>query len=261
MSLLVPYLHGGLGNMLFQIAAAVYIADNECNVVLSQNHVGVTPHSSEDYFKSIFKNFIQKKINRELYCILEPDKLKFTKFDMHQVRAILYSKYYVLIRGYYHNYIYATKKFKDMLYFGNKDELLEKYPTIRDSCFIHVRGGDYIKNPLHYVGLEKNYYPAALNFMLSRGMKSFVLFTNDKAYCLSLTVFKNIEYTIIEENEIDTLYLMSQCKAAIISNSTFSWWGAVLNTERPICIPSKWFNDVGYEISGYFFPGAIIITI
>jgi hypothetical protein len=97
--------------------------------------------------------------------------------------------------------------------------------------------------------------------MLSKGVKRFVVFTNDKAYCTSLKVFKDIEYSIIEENEVDTLYLMSQCSAAIIPNSSFSWWGAALNTDRPICMPSKWFNDIEYEISGYFFPGAIIIAV
>jgi len=259
MGILVPHLHGGLGNWLFQISAALYVGEYR-SIVIAPNHCSLSPHSSKDYFSTILKNFNIRKIDKELTCIVEAQKLNFHESDILNIKIFLLTKN-VLMHGYYHKHIHATKKFKDMLYFENKDKLLAKYPTIRDSCFIHVRGGDYVNHSLHYVGLENNYYPAALNFMVSRGINKFVVFTNDKNYCLSLTVFKNIEYSIIEESEIDTLYLMSQCKAAIIPNSTFSWWGAVLNTERPICIPSKWFNDMEYDISGYFFPGAIIITV
>jgi hypothetical protein len=43
---------------------------------------------------------------------------------------------------------------------------------------------------------------------------------------------------------IQDLYLMSQCKAFIISNSTLHWWGAWLNASSPIVIaPSEgWHN-------------------
>lgn len=40
----------------------------------------------------------------------------------------------------------------------------------------------------------------------------------------------------------EQLYLMSQCRANIIINSTFAWWGAWLNTrpDRTVYAPSHW---------------------
>jgi hypothetical protein len=94
--------------------------------------------------------------------------------------------------------------------------------------------------------------------MKKRGIHKFTVFTNDRNYCASQKYLDDIRYTIVDENELDTLYLMTQCKAGITANSSFSWWGAYLNRDRPICMPSKWFNNPAMHIEGYFFPGCFI---
>ena len=98
--------------------------------------------------------------------------------------------------------------------------------------------------------------------MNSIGITKFSVFTNDNEYAASREFLKEIDYQLIDNpHEIETLVLMSKCKSGITANSTFSWWGAYLNPDRPICMPSKWFNDPEYFIGGFFFPGVFIIPV
>ena len=40
------------------------------------------------------------------------------------------------------------------------------------------------------------------------------------------------------------LYLMINCKHAVLANSSYSWWGAWLNPDPGIRVaPVKWFNS------------------
>jgi hypothetical protein len=84
----------------------------------------------------------------------------------------------------------------------------------------------------------------------------YVIFTNDIPY--TKEYFPDIP--IITESEIDCLYLMSKAKSCICANSSFSWWGAYLNPNRPIYMPSKWYNDRSMK-GNYYFKGVNIIEI
>lgn len=253
MGVVVPYLMGGLGNWLFQVATALFLGKE--SAFISEHHCERSPHSKIDYFNTILKRvprgippaqIVRVKENPFMEEINIPATLDMVKrVDM-------------MIYGYFQHYTYIPDGFGELLDYKNPD-LLQKYPTIGETCFLHVRGRDYVNHYLHDVGLSERYYPASIKFMKEKyGITQFVVFTNDKDYCTRRGYLKDINYEIIEENELDTLYLMTQCKAGITANSTFSWWGAYLNPKRPICLPSKWFNEPHMRISGYFFPGCYI---
>lgn len=239
---------GGLGNWLFQAATSIMWGGKD--VILSPLHCARSPHSSIDYFATVFQKFPCGFVNLPLIRLDEPPKL-------HLFAATPKLHNNTLLVGYFQNWKNVPPGFRDMLVFENPD-LLGKYPQLKDSCFLHIRGGDYIGHWLHDVGLGKQYYATSIQMMKDAGITHFSIFTNDKDYCTKQEFLKDIEYTVIEENEIDSLYLMSQCKAGITANSSFSWWGAFLNPDRRICMPSRWFNDIEYYTDGYFFPGTYV---
>lgn len=256
--IIVPHLMGGLGNQLFQVAMATTLSDlTENKLYLSYNHCVNNPHSEKDYLRTIFKNFNKEHVTIPLLRVNEGAKLQL--FDVEKYINISKQKNTLLV-GYFQNWKFVPNNFKDYLNFENP-ELLKKYPDIQERCFLHIRGGDYVNHFLHDVGL-KDYYVTCIQDVKNRNsINKFVIFTNDINYCKKQDFLKDIDYTVIEENELDTLYLMTQCAACIVPNSTFSWWGAFLNRNRPIYLPSKWFNDPEYNISGYFFQDSIVVEV
>jgi hypothetical protein len=49
------------------------------------------------------------------------------------------------------------------------------------------------------------------------------------------------------ESDLEDLYLLSEAKNIIISNSTFGWWGAWLS-DGEVVAPRKWFSELGLQI-------------
>jgi hypothetical protein len=249
--MIVPHLMGGLGNWLFQVAAATHYSIKFGEpYAISPKHCSVSPHAKTDYFSTIFKNIPRVQNPGQVRMIREPPEglpIDESHLKGHDNK---------LLYGYFQDYAKVPRFFRQML--SLDESAAKRYPDIGERCFLHVRGGDYVNHPLHHVDLS-GYYRASIARMKSLGIERFALFTNDSAYCKTLSCLADIDYIVIEENELDSLYLMTVCKAGITANSTFSWWGAFLNRKRPLCIPSKWFNDPSYVVAGYFFPEANVV--
>jgi hypothetical protein len=81
---------------------------------------------------------------------------------------------------------------------------------------------------------------------------SFFVFTNDTFWAEKWCEVREREtgkrFTVIKGTDEETGYidlmLMSRCKAHIIANSSFSWWGAWLDASPDKCVvaPVKWIN-------------------
>jgi hypothetical protein len=244
--MLTVHLQGGLGNQLFQLGFLDYVQHKSGkSIYLSDLKSPITTHSSEQYLETIFKEW--KKLYKHIapsYIHEHPNMIK-QEWGMYPGNTC-----YV---GYFQRYEYLDPikdSFVKKLHFNKK--ISEKYPGLERKTFIHVRGGDYKNNAFHELDLT-SYYKKCME---KTPFKDFVVFTNDTTYARE----KFPSIPIIQESEVDSLYLMSQCGACICVNSSFSWWGAYLKSDRPIYMPSKWFNDPKME-GNYYFKGVHVIDI
>lgn len=162
----------------------------------------------------------------------------------------------VKLFGFFQSYKYfehCEKKIRELFQFNEeiKDKISKKHETLlsQNTCGIHVRRGNYIGNGWHEV-CHLEYYKDAIEEIKSRtNVDLFLVFSDDISWCKEN--LKAVNFLFVEGNSnIEDLYLMTQCSHNIISNSSFSWWGAWLNSNKDkiIIAPDRWFNDESRSI-------------
>lgn len=107
------------------------------------------------------------------------------------------------------------------------------------SVSVHIRRGDYLSpENVEILGniATKEYYDSAMDYFLKKDKDThFYIFTSDHEFAYE-NYGDESRYTIVDWNtgkdSLQDLRLMSHCKGNICANSTFSFWGARLNS-RP----------------------------
>lgn len=271
-------LMGGLGNQMFQYAAARSLALRH-NVplkldlsFLESSQVGNTPRQfalecfaisatkashyevmlmsarGENRPKSIFFSAIQK-----ILCCSQYSE-RFFHFDPE----VLCLPDKVYLEGYWQSERYFVEHaelirreftVKHPL-LGRNIEFADEIASV-NAISLHVRRGDYVTdtttNAVHGV-CAPDYYRKAAE-MVARGVENprFFLFSDDPGWAADNLKLSHpvvcIGHNIDAPHE--DLRLMSLCKHHIIANSSFSWWGAWLsgNPDKIVIAPKRWFNN------------------
>lgn len=138
---------------------------------------------------------------------------------------------------------------------GQNAELARRMREV-NAVSLHVRRGDYANNPKTTAthGLcSLEYYQAAIHHVAERVQQpNFYIFSDDIDWVRNnLNVGHHCVF--VQNNRgadsYNDMRLMSICRHHIIANSSFSWWGAWLNSDpdKIVVAPRKWFannNDV-----------------
>ena len=147
---------------------------------------------------------------------------------------------------------------QDYRYFDQED--VKKYFAMRpiaeplNKVFIHFRA--YSDEGVEQIHPEqtRDYYTKAIKHFEG---SEFVVFSDnvDKAKDV---VGVDCEY--ICNDEMQDFYQMTTCKGAIISNSSYAWWGAYLCGGKVVA-PANWFGGrkKDKKTDGYYLPGWIVL--
>lgn len=239
-------LKGGLGNMLFQIAATISISiDNgfEYSFINVKNNIQTLETINNRDTKNYLNLFNKLNLNFD-----EITNIDFVEYPFNYKNIKISDN--VIIDGYFQSQKYFNHNRENILnkinFSGINNEILDYDFENKNYCSIHVRRGDYTKLTNHYHQLD----------IMKNTSDIFLVFSDDIEYCKEM--FNEVDNLLFVENKSDyvELYMMSLCKNNIIANSSFSWCGAWLNKNenKVVVAPEKWFGPEITEYSGDIIP-------
>lgn len=232
---------GNLGNQLFQVASTIAISK------ANNQEVKLPYWKYSHYFKERFP-ILQRAANavtvRELGYHYTP--------EYWEREIAKYPERTISLNGWLQSEKYwlpYKQEIKDLLTFKEdyKKKLLEKYEDAfsKPTIAISVRRGDFVGNPnyellpiSYYVGALLKYFPNIENY-------NIFCFSDDIPYCRHHFECLDNVYYPHAASDIDQLCLMSMCDNFIISQSTFSWWGAYIGQKPDSQIIRPNYNMAG----------------
>lgn len=265
---------GGLGNQLFQIFTTIAYAIKYSKpfFFLNNHQLGNGSNSVTiryTYWET-FLNYLEpflKNTNEIPQLMFIYEKTFMYQEIPENLLQSCKKNYGTLLVGYYQSPKYF-EKYKEVickllkihlkkLIVKNKVRInFDDYHVIS----LHFRFGDYKKYPNVYLLLDYNYYNNALLYISNEISKFSVkkeivvlYFCEDDSFEESEIIIEKIKKSFPKikferaDNKLEDweqMILMSLCEYNIIANSTFSWWGAYLNSNlgKIVCYPDQWFS-------------------
>lgn len=279
-------LAGGLGNQLFQFAAALALRGNQGDAV----YLG-TESLNRYRVKRAFD--MAGLLALPAWCVtdkkLQPYTALATRLMAMRIGRIL--PYDGISDRNFHKALAARHRNRrsrtlwldgyfqqgwDWSAFGTSLELIASMqradlpvsaPPVAD-CVIHMRGTDFLANAVHRV-VDAEYYVRAVNTVRASlpEIRTARVVTDDRDYAAAMlsrisAAHPAIHFEFSSDNQttwLQDFMLMRQARSRIVGNSTFSWWAAALDSNRAITIsPAQWMSGVPRDL---FLPWEISLPV
>jgi hypothetical protein len=264
-----------LGNQLFQIMNIISLSKKyniDYRICCDINERTIY-ENKKTYFNDFYlklKNKLIKIEKSELELALENNIYKEKKFEYNEIILKDLDKDLekdIYIDGFFQSYKYF-EKYDDILYDildikNRKSNIYNIYTYIfsKKNIAIHFRFGDYMYlQNMHPIQTIKYYYNSINKLIeILKNNNDNILNYNILFFCnepdntivnkyidrLNKIYDNKLNFIKINDsiNEWVQILMMSLCENIIISNSTFSWWGAYLSEKNTrVIYPKKWFG-------------------
>ncbi|MCX6984700.1 MAG: alpha-1,2-fucosyltransferase [Lentisphaerae bacterium] len=270
---------GGLGNQMFQYAAARRLAEKH-SAVLKLDITRFEEYKLHKYGLHCFQIMecmatqaeiesirgnqnILSRLKRKVSSKLgfnNPKKRRWIfEKQFHFDAEILEAPDNVILEGYWQ----SEKYFADIADILRREFVIKYEQDIQsrkfadliqstESVSLHVRRTDYVQdvstNRL-FGTCDRDYYGLCVRYIGDRiSNPHLFVFSDDPQWAKDNLEF-DFPMTFVDCNDASRNYedlrLMSLCKHNIIANSSFSWWGGWLNAnpDKIIIAPQSWFKD------------------
>lgn len=310
--MITSFICGGLGNQLFQLVTTIaYALRNNKNFwFLYVEKYLSNACERKSYWKTFFSS-LEKDIYETPPVFIENIKgFNYIEKGFEYANIPNINNSNICLNGYFQSYKYFLDEFEiinKMLEIEKKRNIIiERFKKQNENILlfdfskcvsIHFRMGDYKKYPLIHPICTEKYYINSLDFICEKSKSndiSFVLYFHENqldepediiaVHKIINTLEKkhpNILFIEVDNSgycDWEQMILMSCCSNNIISNSTFSWWGAFinwfflnrstiinkdnstllwlldLNNEKTIIYPDKWFGIGSNKKTDDLFP-------
>jgi hypothetical protein len=249
-------LQGGLGNQLFQVAAAASLAKdiNTISIFNTSLHIlNLQGNKAISYSNNVFSriNLIKNEYPLTNLEIYEEQKYSYTQLPR---------KDNLLLKGYFQTqkyFLHNSEYIRDLFIETEEVEsyIKNKYQNIDfdKSISMHIRRGDYLRFPNIHPVCNVDYYNNSLKLLGE--YDKLLIFSDDIDWCKNNLKYDKMYFVESEPDYID-FYLISRCKDNIIANSSFSWWAAWnnRNNSKRVIYPNTWFGPSGPPDTQDLFP-------
>lgn len=268
-------LSGGLGNQMFQYAAAKALSLRlGCNMsvdlhMFHKNSKATLRDYELDVFgldlpvtssiknklctktsKYLTRYFIGKELLRQLRVFKDSDSQCYSEnFSLLDADTVLFG--YFQNEKYFQNYsnqIRSDFSFKRKL--DRDNTLVKNNIENSNSVSLHIRRGDYLNTNSNLEILDMAYYQEAVNLVKKQIENPvFFIFSDDMDWVKKHLDEANLNCVYVDFNRGKSSYidlqLISCCKHNVMANSTFSWWGAWLNNnpQKLVIAPPVWYKN------------------
>ena len=275
--MLIPEIIGGLGNQMFQYAAARALSLARGDP-LRLDISGFSEYELHQGFelRRVFSCPLQIATNADVRGILGWQSLSLIRRILARPGLAGFRRQGLVVEPHFHYWTgingvpknsYLSGYWQSESYFQAAEQVIRSDFTFKpalnlrnvelaeqigqvNAVSLHVRRGDYANNKKTNAthGLcSLDYYRMAIQHVAQRvDQPHFFIFSDDQSWAKE---YLKIEFPCryIDHNQgiesYNDMRLMSLCKHHIIANSSFSWWGAWLNANQSKIVvgPKKWF--------------------
>lgn len=271
--MIVTRIIGGLGNQMFEYAAARALS-LKGSYGLSLDISAFETYTLHAYGLSNFnisgnvakKNEFAIGSSKSIFDTLSRRIHHKTELKLYQEKSLAFEPGFLNLgeNTYLDGYWQSEKYFKDFEQQIRQDFTFNHTPSVENqklvesikaenSVSVHIRRGDYVTNAavnsVHGICDIAYYKKAVEHLMINYGESNlkFFVFSDDPQWVKENMSFgKNTVFVSHNDasSNFEDMRLMSACKHHIIANSSFSWWGAWLNPSKYklVIAPKQWFK-------------------